>query len=306
MSRVVNAESDEQLTQALREAEAGTLIIVDFSASWCGPCQMIAPEFARLSTKYPQATFIKVNADRCPTAKMAMRVEAFPTFIFCRPGNPLPEVLGRFSGANPAELEERITQCLQALSGEGGPAGGAAADNSPVPGHVSLNDMIDLKQIECLNQKDEHPVQSIFEDNDSFLESDADEQLILSFQLSAPCRIHSLAFQCTFTSETAPEASGPKTIKLFTNQQSLDFDEAESQAGVQTLTLTEEQLVSGEPVALKYVKFQSVNTLSIFVQDNQGDTETTGITALKLYGQPKDKTNMSEFKRVAGKAGEGE
>jgi hypothetical protein len=101
-------------------------------------------------------------------------------------------------------------------------------------------------------------------------------------------------------------ASGPKTIKIFANQQAVDFDDAESQVPVQTLELTQEQLQSGEPVPLKYVKFQNINTLALFLQNNQGETETTALTQVTLYGQTRDKTNMADFKRVAGSKNEGE
>ena len=62
------------------------------SARRCGPCQQIAPVFAQLSTKYTEAVFIKVNADRCPMSKAAMHITAFPTFVFAVPGNPVPQV----------------------------------------------------------------------------------------------------------------------------------------------------------------------------------------------------------------------
>jgi len=38
-------------------------IIVDFTASWCGPCRVIAPEFERLSTVYTSVIFLKVDVD---------------------------------------------------------------------------------------------------------------------------------------------------------------------------------------------------------------------------------------------------
>lgn len=265
---------------------------------------MIAPVFDRLSVKYSQAAFIKVNADRCPVSRAAMHVSAFPTFVFCWPGQPLPQVVGKFSGADGAQLEERIKECL--ASGPE-PAGGAAGGpESAVPGQSCIDEFIDKKSVECLNQKDDHPIASVFTDDDSFLSSDADQQLIVSMGFNMPVRVHSIAFKCTFTPETAPDASGPKTIKLFCNQSALDFDDMDSAVAVQELTLTQSQLESGEPVALKFVKFQNVNILSIFVQDNQGDTELTAITSIKMYGQPRDKTNMSEFKRVAGSKNEGE
>jgi hypothetical protein len=68
--------------------------------------------------------------------------------------------------------------------------------------------------------------------------------------------------------------------------------------------LTETDLSGESPVELRFVKFQSVNNLQVFILDNQGGTDVTEIDSLTFYGIPVSTTNMTDFKRVAGKAGE--
>lgn len=64
------------------------------------------------------------------------------------------------------------------------------------------------------------------------------------------------------------------------------------------------EVEEGNPVQLRYVKFQNVQNLQIFVKDNQSGSETTQIDHLAIIGTPINTTNMGEFKRVAGKKGE--
>lgn len=68
--------------------------------------------------------------------------------------------------------------------------------------------------------------------------------------------------------------------------------------------LSAKDVEEGNPVPLRYVKFQNVQNLQIFVIDNQSGTETTRIDHLVLIGTPISTTNMGEFKRVSGKKGE--
>ncbi|KAJ1462096.1 thioredoxin-like protein, partial [Pelagophyceae sp. CCMP2097] len=80
------------------------LVIVDFGATWCGPCQRIAPLYASLAAEMPGVVFVKVDVDEIEDAAAAFDVQALPTFVLFRDG----EEVARFSGAS----EETLRQTL--------------------------------------------------------------------------------------------------------------------------------------------------------------------------------------------------
>jgi len=91
--------------------------------------------------------------------------------------------------------------------------------------------------------------------------------------------------------------SNPSKVHLYVNRENLGFEDCEDVDPTQTLHLTTEDLKeSADPIALKYVRYQRVTSLTIFVEDNQGG-EVSALGGLKLYGFAVDGTNMSEFKK---------
>jgi hypothetical protein len=68
----------------------------------------------------------------------------------------------------------------------------------------------------------------------------------------------------------------------------------------QTIELTPEDLRDGaEPMLLKFVKFQRVSSITIFVEENDGG-EVSALGGLQLYGKGVATTNMAEFKAQKG------
>lgn len=95
---------------------------------------------------------------------------------------------------------------------------------------MDLNTFITKGQCECLNESDEHNFVQCLSADDGYLESDCDEQLILSLAFSQAVKVHSLKIK-------APKDTGPKNLKLFINQpRTIDFDMADSNTSVQDLT----------------------------------------------------------------------
>lgn len=275
---------DSQFAAELANAGA-KLVVADFTANWCGPCQRIAPLFANLAKRFPQAIFLKIDVDQCPETAMAQNVSAMPTFIFYR--NKVK--IERLQGADPQALERKVQEHYGAEEGDEAEGG--------LSGHLDLNSFINKTECECLNEADDHPLAHCLTSNGGYLESDCDEQLIISFGFNQSVKIHSIKVK-------APNTNGPKTLKLFINQpNTIDFDKADSMSPVQQIELSPTDL-DGNALSLRFVKFQNVQNLQIFVKDNQSGAETTRIDSLVLVGSPVTTTNMTDFKRVAGKKGE--
>jgi len=81
-------------------------VVVDFWASWCMPCRMVAPIFENLAKKYKNSiVFAKVNVDENPEIATKFGIMSIPNFIIFKNG----EKIGEIVGAMPEKiLEEKI------------------------------------------------------------------------------------------------------------------------------------------------------------------------------------------------------
>ena len=82
----------ETFDKALAE---GGLMMVDFWAEWCGPCQMLGPVIDSLAEQYEgRAVIGKVNTDEEPELAMGYQVSGIPTVIFFKDGREIDRKVG--------------------------------------------------------------------------------------------------------------------------------------------------------------------------------------------------------------------
>lgn len=92
------------ITQLSEIKECTQPMVLQFSAEWCGPCKMIAPEIETLAQNNSSIKFCKIDVDKCVDIAKEYGIQSMPTFIFIKNGKELE----RFSGANKIKVEACI------------------------------------------------------------------------------------------------------------------------------------------------------------------------------------------------------
>lgn len=89
------------------EAAGSRLVVVDFYATWCGPCKVISPIMEKMAAEMKdEVVFLKVDVDETDDIAAEYKIEAMPTFIFIKN----KEVKEKFSGASEPRLREFISK----------------------------------------------------------------------------------------------------------------------------------------------------------------------------------------------------
>ncbi|KAJ1732495.1 hypothetical protein LPJ72_003394 [Coemansia sp. Benny D160-2] len=274
----INVESTNQFVEILRES-ASKLIAVDFYSTTCPPCLIVDRIFEQLVNQYPTVAFYKVDIGRFPEEAAQCRITATPTIQFFRNGRMLSEV----RGADQKKIVEAIESGLAEGNGESKSAHG-------VIGHSDVTSMVVKKESDCLNQNDDHPLENVFTEGDSVLESDVDEQMIIHVSFRKPIKLHSIMLK-------APLDKAPKNIRLFANSIAIGFDDVDGIEATQSIEMSESMYKNGGVVNLRYVRFQNIFSLSIFVEDNLDGDDVTAISQLAFIGTAVDIANMSEIRQ---------
>mmetsp|Transcript_16568 Transcript_16568/g.36120 ORF Transcript_16568/g.36120 Transcript_16568/m.36120 type:complete len:100 (+) Transcript_16568:64-363(+) len=94
---VISIQSKEQFAELSKNNK---IVVVDFTASWCGPCKQVKPVFAQLAKEHSKegvVVFVSVDVDDQDDLAQEWKVEAMPTFVVIKDG----EEAKRQQGASP-------------------------------------------------------------------------------------------------------------------------------------------------------------------------------------------------------------
>jgi len=162
-----------------------------------------------------------------------------------------------------------------------------------------LAELVDEKACWCLNERPGYTHKNLFIGDENLLlrsndgDDDEERQLLINIQFKEVVKLGAMSL-------VAPQDdSAPVDIKIFINNPTMGFAEAEDAECVQELSLGPEDISSNSQTILNFLKFQGVLSVQLFVQSNKGG-DFTALSSLQFFGKTNERVNMAEFKRVGG------
>tara|TARA_B100000003_G_scaffold164873_1_gene151082 strand:+ start:273 stop:584 length:312 start_codon:yes stop_codon:yes gene_type:complete len=100
MVKEINAEEYSEIINSSNP------VVIDFHATWCGPCKVLSPILEELDSEIEGVEFVKLDVDQHPQIAGQNQVMGVPTVVILKDG----EVKDRFVGVQPKEvIKEKIT-----------------------------------------------------------------------------------------------------------------------------------------------------------------------------------------------------
>jgi thiol-disulfide isomerase/thioredoxin len=81
---------EELISDTLQEVVTNNdLVIVQYSAGWCGNCRIMKPKFKKFAEEYPEVKFVIIDAEKNPESRKLAKVDNLPTFAAFKNGDLL-------------------------------------------------------------------------------------------------------------------------------------------------------------------------------------------------------------------------
>ncbi|KDP21244.1 hypothetical protein JCGZ_21715 [Jatropha curcas] len=106
-SGIVEIRSVDQW-KAYFEATKGNnkLLVIQFTATWCGPCRLIDPAIKEFAAKYKDVDFIKIDVDKLFLVAQQFEANTLPAFVLIKKGKEVDKIVG----VKKIELQNKIEQ----------------------------------------------------------------------------------------------------------------------------------------------------------------------------------------------------
>lgn len=272
--------------------KASSLLIVDFYATWCGPCKVISPVFDRLAKQHESSTFIvfaQCDVDKAKDVAQACGITAMPTFQFFKGGNKVDEV----KGADVQQLTTKIGYYTDAAikeNGQGSNAGASSSSQKAAAGGTtpgSLRSSIDVTTSKLFGASNLSSVRNIASPPPAgyAVASASGPKLLIHITFTTPVSPSTLKI----TTAKDSLSNGPSRLQIGTNvpvrtvkspegieSNDLDMEALSKAEDSQAFNVYSDEYNNGTAeLKFKASKFTSIKSLTIRVDANLSGESTT-------------------------------
>jgi len=168
---------------------------------------------------------------------------------------------------------------------------------------IDLEDFVDKGGVGVLNNAPGTSGDDVLGGNGSEVYSDCDAQLLYLIPFSESIILSSFSIRATEKPESkdCAEAAPPCTVKLFTNNLNMDFEDAEDATPAFQYEFKADEL-KGTPIKVKRAKFSNVVSITLFIESNQDESEVTFLNRITFTGRSLKGTDLSALKNFPAKA----
>ncbi|KAF8464636.1 PITH domain-containing protein [Kalaharituber pfeilii] len=265
--------------------------------------------------------FAKCDVDDCQQVAEKHNISAMPTFLIFQDKKEVK----RIRGANIPELSQAVQGLVEqskkmtgsdAASGSAsGPSNSAVWWGAPLAkGYVNITEEIEKTGVDIMNASSEAgPARCLFESSQpgkdpeyvkDWVESDTDEQLMIFIPFRSTLKLHSIHITSLPKSgdDEEEEIKRPKKLKLYVNRPNIvGFEETDGITPTQEVEIAPDSWDKKTGTAVintRFVKFQSVFSLTIFVDEGEDGCEKTRIDRIRVVGEAGEKRDMGKLEKV--------